>query len=1730
MRKNQINNMKKILLTAIIALFSATSVWSQQQITFTWEGSASSKNFAFHATEGTNNITVDWGDESAEATYNGVGVGNVVSSHTYGNTNTYTVTITAATGTDITSFSVGDKNVSALDVSGATALQELFCYDNQLTDLNVSNNTALQRLHCHINQLTNLDVSANTALTYLNCNHNQLTALNVSNNTDLTTLFCDNNQLTALDVSANTTLIYLDCNRNQLTALDVSTNTALIDLRCTNNQLTVLDASNKTALQILYCDYNQLTALNVSNNTALKILDCDDNQLTALDVSTCTALSQLNCRNNAIPLTDLKTASDKISNVYAKMFGTQTLPLQRAPMGVAVTLDAVFNGVNTIFAVTLDGDLTFSSSDYTITGGDITFLKLGLYQITITNPGIVSNSGDPAKVIATYDTKQQQITFIWEGSASSKDFLIHATVGTDNITVDWGDGNSDNYNGDGTNNVLTSHTYGNTNTYPVTITATIGTDITYLSVYGMAISLLNVSGAPALTYLDCANNQLTDLDVSNNNSLTYLSCDDNQLTDLDVSNNNSLTYLGCANNQLPNLDVSANTALTALYCHNNAIPLIDLKAASDKISNISDKRLGTQTLPTQLWTANAAVTLDSVFNGAGTNFAVTLNGSSTTSGVDYTITNGDITFLKYGVYQITISNPTGIPSDASYLAQVIATYDVRHQITFTWKGSTSSKDFDIRATADINNIKVDWGDGNSDNYNGNGASDVSPSHTYGNTNLYTVTITVAAGTDITYLNVFYKEVSALDVSGATALQYLNCSENYLPELDVSANTALTYLECNANYLTELDVSTNTALEELHCYVNHLTELDVTANTALTDLSFFHNKLTDLDISNNTLLEYLNCHNNQLAALDLSTNTALTYLECYHNAIPLIDIKAASDKISNVPDKHLGAQFLPEKTEVTNVAVTLDSVFNGGGTIFDVTLDYVTATENTDYTISGGDITFLKNGLYQIDITNPTGITSDPLQPARVVATYNTKQQITFTWKGELYSKDFIIRATAGAGNITIDWGDGSNNTYNGNGTTNVMPYHTYGDTNLYTVTITAAAGTDITYLTIGNKNVFALDVSNATALETLTCWGNPLTTLDVSNNTALTYLDCVENQLTTLDVSNNTALTWLQCRDNQLTALDVSTNTDLEYLFCSNNQLTSLDVSASTDLIRLQCHNNQLTALDVSANNSLLVLYCYNNQLTALDLSINTALTALQCYDNQLTALDLSTNTALTSLQCSDNQLTALDLSANTALTYLRCYTNAIPLIDLKAASDKISDVDYKFLGTQTLPTILWTTNAAVTLDSVFNGVNTTFDVTLDDVPTTSSSDYTISGGDITFLKQGLYQISISNPIGIISEPSYPAKVIARYDTRPQQQITFTWTGSTSSKNFLIQATAGTDNITIDWGDGSSNTYNGNGTTNVSPSHTYGDTNPYIVTITAATGTDITALDASNKEISTLDVSDATALTSLYCYNNAIPLIDLKAASDKISNINDKHLGTQVLPAQIGATNTTVTLDSVFNGAGTYFVVTLNSVAATENTDYTISNGDITFLKQGLYQITISNPTSITSHSGYPAQVISTYNATCSGTIGDYTWQDVNMAKLGGFPYYHAMYPDIAANATKYGLLYDFATAQSICPSGWHLPDSAAITQLILAYTAPDLKATTGEWLYGDANNSSGLTVLPAGMYNASADRYELLRGDAFFWTEDGKVIHLTCGCDDIQLQTMHKTNRVSVRCVKKCE
>ena len=212
--------------------------------------------------------------------------------------------------TALKSLGCSSNKLTVLNVQGLSALQYLWCSDNRLTSLNAQGCTALESLYCEKNRFTTLNVQGLSALQYLWCGGNhQLTAVNVQGCTALQTLSCDHNSLTALNVQGLTALRTLDCHDNKLTELNVQGCTALKLLRCGSNKLTALNVQGLTALQTLNCSSNKLTALNVQGLSALEGLYCERNRLTTLNVQGLSALLGLDCYENLLTTLDVQGLS-----------------------------------------------------------------------------------------------------------------------------------------------------------------------------------------------------------------------------------------------------------------------------------------------------------------------------------------------------------------------------------------------------------------------------------------------------------------------------------------------------------------------------------------------------------------------------------------------------------------------------------------------------------------------------------------------------------------------------------------------------------------------------------------------------------------------------------------------------------------------------------------------------------------------------------------------------------------------------------------------------------------------------------------------------------------------------------------------------------------------------------------------------------------------------------------------------------------------------------------------------------------------------------------------------------------------------------------------------------------------------------------------------------------------------------------------------------------------------
>jgi uncharacterized protein (TIGR02145 family) len=137
-------------------------------------------------------------------------------------------------------------------------------------------------------------------------------------------------------------------------------------------------------------------------------------------------------------------------------------------------------------------------------------------------------------------------------------------------------------------------------------------------------------------------------------------------------------------------------------------------------------------------------------------------------------------------------------------------------------------------------------------------------------------------------------------------------------------------------------------------------------------------------------------------------------------------------------------------------------------------------------------------------------------------------------------------------------------------------------------------------------------------------------------------------------------------------------------------------------------------------------------------------------------------------------------------------------------------------------------------------------------------------------------------------------------------------------------------------------------------------------------------------------------------------------------------------------------------------------------------------------------------------------------------------------------YNNNATVESTYGRLYEWKVAQSACPAGWHLPDTAdwsiLINYLTGYFAAGGKMKETGSLHWNSPNtgatNSSGFDALPGGEWNTSV--YQNIGNFTYYWsftlaadTTHAYYYSIENNSMDIFRASSPKTYAYSIRCVK---
>lgn len=97
------------------------------------------------------------------------------------------------------------NQLTEIDVSPCSALEELYLGNNELEEIDLSHNTELTHLEIFINDISELDLSSLTKLENLYANKNDLTEIDLANNPAIEEIHLNDNELEELTLSAHCT-------------------------------------------------------------------------------------------------------------------------------------------------------------------------------------------------------------------------------------------------------------------------------------------------------------------------------------------------------------------------------------------------------------------------------------------------------------------------------------------------------------------------------------------------------------------------------------------------------------------------------------------------------------------------------------------------------------------------------------------------------------------------------------------------------------------------------------------------------------------------------------------------------------------------------------------------------------------------------------------------------------------------------------------------------------------------------------------------------------------------------------------------------------------------------------------------------------------------------------------------------------------------------------------------------------------------------------------------------------------------------------------------------------------------------------------------------------------------------------------------------------------------------------------------------------------------------------
>ena len=201
--------------------------------------------------------------------------------------------------------------ITGLDLSGCSALERVYCYENRLTALNVKNCVSLDFLSCYDNDLKELDVSDSLNIKVLWCHFNKISKFKIPEPCKLEILSCGRNRLPEFDPTNCNELTELHLWTNlSIKKLDLSGNKRLEFLSISGMDLDRLDLSNNSSLKYLWVSVNKLTEVIIPPDSELMYFAAGSNLMTSLlQLEKMTKICYLDISNNPLDINNAEVAA-----------------------------------------------------------------------------------------------------------------------------------------------------------------------------------------------------------------------------------------------------------------------------------------------------------------------------------------------------------------------------------------------------------------------------------------------------------------------------------------------------------------------------------------------------------------------------------------------------------------------------------------------------------------------------------------------------------------------------------------------------------------------------------------------------------------------------------------------------------------------------------------------------------------------------------------------------------------------------------------------------------------------------------------------------------------------------------------------------------------------------------------------------------------------------------------------------------------------------------------------------------------------------------------------------------------------------------------------------------------------------------------------------------------------------------------------------------------------------